>query len=172
MTKLFEFPGFQITFNGRHPLWPTKHKFLITQCFSHKTKFFNRIFLNFNYHFLIGGCALANRLTENPKWNVLLIEAGDVESVFQSVPVLAPYSVFSRYNWDYSAEPQTGACLGLKFDPSYFIIKIYEILFFDRTTRQSLRLSKRKSTRGFKCDLFFDPHARKFEWFWSMVRSG
>jgi hypothetical protein len=55
---------------------------------------------------------LANRLTENPKWNVLLIEAGDVETPLQSVPVAAPYSVFTKYNWGYSAEPQKNACLG------------------------------------------------------------
>lgn len=59
-----------------------------------------------------GGCVLANRLSENPKWNVLLIEAGDVETPLQSVPVAAPYSVFTKYNWGYSAEPQTEACLG------------------------------------------------------------
>lgn len=55
---------------------------------------------------------LANRLTENPKWNVLLIEAGDVETPMQDVPVAAPYSVFTRYNWGYLSEPQSEACLG------------------------------------------------------------
>lgn len=55
---------------------------------------------------------MANRLSENPKWNVLLIEAGDVETMFQSIPVAAPYSVFTKFNWGYNAEPQTGACLG------------------------------------------------------------
>lgn len=55
---------------------------------------------------------LANRLTENPKWNVLLIEVGDVETPLQSVPVAAPYSVFTKYNWGYNAEPQANACLG------------------------------------------------------------
>lgn len=55
---------------------------------------------------------LANRLTENPKWNVLLIEVGDVETPMQSVPAVAPYSVFSKFNWGYSAEPQANACLG------------------------------------------------------------
>lgn len=59
-----------------------------------------------------GGCVLANRLSENPKWSVLLIEAGDVETQLQSVPVAAPYSVFTKYNWGYSAEPQADACLG------------------------------------------------------------
>lgn len=55
---------------------------------------------------------MANRLSENPKWNVLLIEAGDVETPLQGVPVAAPYSVFTKYNWGYTGEPQTDACLG------------------------------------------------------------
>lgn len=55
---------------------------------------------------------LANRLTENPKWTVLLIEAGDVETPMQDVPVAAPYSVFTRYNWGYTSEAQSEACLG------------------------------------------------------------
>lgn len=61
---------------------------------------------------MLGGCVLANRLTENPKWKVLLIEAGDVETPLQSVPVAAPYSVFTRFKWGFNAEPQTNACLG------------------------------------------------------------
>ncbi|XP_070495162.1 oxygen-dependent choline dehydrogenase-like [Chironomus tepperi] len=71
------------------------------------------------YDFIIagsgpGGCALANRLTKNPKWTVLLIEAGDVETPFQNIPVAAPYLVFSKYNWGYVAEPQKNACTGKK----------------------------------------------------------
>lgn len=64
------------------------------------------------YFINLGGCALANRLTENPKWKVLIIEAGDVETPFQNIPVAAPYLVFSKYNWGYSAEPQKNACTG------------------------------------------------------------
>ena len=63
----------------------------------------------------LGGCALANRLTENSKWSVLLIEAGDVETPLQSVPIAAPYLVLSKYNWGYTAEPQSQACLGKSF---------------------------------------------------------
>lgn len=68
--------------------------------------------------FRLGGCVLANRLTENPKWNVLLIEAGDVETPLHSVPMLAPYSVFSKFNWGYSVEQQAEACLGNEIESS------------------------------------------------------
>lgn len=37
------------------------------------------------------GCVLANRLTENPKWNVLIIEAGTLETFIEQVPLFAPY---------------------------------------------------------------------------------
>lgn len=60
------------------------------------------------------GCVLANRLTENPNWNVLLIEAGTLEGFIENIPVLAPYmfTPYSRYNWGYDAEAQPYACLG------------------------------------------------------------
>lgn len=69
------------------------------------------------YDFIIvgsgpAGCVLANRLTENSQWNVLLIEAGKVETVIQRVPVLAAYMQSTAYNWGFIAEPQAGSCLG------------------------------------------------------------
>ncbi|KAG5667860.1 hypothetical protein PVAND_015829 [Polypedilum vanderplanki] len=61
-----------------------------------------------------GGCVLANRLTENPKIKVLMIEAGTVETIAQGVPLIAPLSVESRYNWGYLAEKQEYSCRGLR----------------------------------------------------------
>lgn len=55
---------------------------------------------------------LANRLTENPDWNVLLIEAGKVETGIQAIPVLAAYMQSTAYNWGYLSEPSPGSCLG------------------------------------------------------------
>lgn len=55
---------------------------------------------------------LANRLTENKNWNVLLIEAGKVETPVQRIPVMAAYMQSTAYNWGYIAEPQAGSCLG------------------------------------------------------------
>lgn len=56
---------------------------------------------------------LANRLSSNPKWRILLIEAGTVETYFQQIPLSAPYHVTSDYNWGYLAERQPYACQGL-----------------------------------------------------------
>ncbi len=69
------------------------------------------------YDFIIvgsgpAGCVLANRLTENPEWNVLLIEAGTMETLVEQVPLFAPYEFLTRYNWGYLAEKQPYSCLG------------------------------------------------------------
>lgn len=54
------------------------------------------------------GSVLANRLTENPKWNVLVIEAGPSnEGVFNSiVPAFASALARSPYDWNYTSIPQ------------------------------------------------------------------
>lgn len=59
-----------------------------------------------------GGCVVANRLTENKNWNVLLIEAGRVETVLQTIPMSALHMQSTAYNWGFSSEPQAGLCLG------------------------------------------------------------
>ncbi len=72
------------------------------------------------YDFIIvgagsAGSVLANRLTEVEGWRVLLIEAGEEESVLSEVPALAAYFQGSEMDWKYKAQPQPGrACLGLK----------------------------------------------------------
>lgn len=69
------------------------------------------------YDFIIvgsgpGGCVLANRLTENKNWNVLLIEAGTVETLIQDLPLLAAVNQMTTYDWQFKTEKQTHACLG------------------------------------------------------------
>ncbi|CAG9770840.1 unnamed protein product [Ceutorhynchus assimilis] len=70
------------------------------------------------YDFIIvgagtAGCALANRLTENPEWNVLLVEAGRPENFLMDLPILANYLQFTESNWRYKTEPDGKACLGM-----------------------------------------------------------
>ncbi len=59
------------------------------------------------------GSVIANRLSENPKWNVLLLEAGVDETLFNEIPGTAAFLQFTDYNWNYTTEPQDGSCLGL-----------------------------------------------------------
>lgn len=70
------------------------------------------------YDFIIvgagtAGCALANRLTENPEWMVLLIEAGQPENFIMDYPLLASYLQFTDANWKYKTMPSDTSCLGL-----------------------------------------------------------
>ncbi|XP_055644502.1 glucose dehydrogenase [FAD, quinone]-like [Toxorhynchites rutilus septentrionalis] len=60
------------------------------------------------------GCVLANRLSENPEWKVLLLEAGEHENIFVKIPVFAAYLQSTSYNWGYVAERQNYSCWGMK----------------------------------------------------------
>ncbi|XP_074030297.1 glucose dehydrogenase [FAD, quinone] [Leptinotarsa decemlineata] len=59
------------------------------------------------------GCVLANRLSENPNWSVLLIEAGRPENLLMDFPILANYLQFTESNWRYKTEPSGSFCMGL-----------------------------------------------------------
>ncbi|XP_055541016.1 glucose dehydrogenase [FAD, quinone]-like [Wyeomyia smithii] len=70
------------------------------------------------YDFIIvgagaAGCVLANRLSENARWKVLLLEAGPAENEFNNIPVLTTFVQNSHYNWADVAEPQNGSCWGM-----------------------------------------------------------
>ncbi|XP_057339323.1 glucose dehydrogenase [FAD, quinone] [Microplitis mediator] len=56
------------------------------------------------------GSVIANRLTENPKWNVLLLEAGGHETEITDVPILSLYLHKSKVDWKYRTQPQWSAC--------------------------------------------------------------
>ncbi|XP_046414124.1 glucose dehydrogenase [FAD, quinone] [Neodiprion virginianus] len=67
------------------------------------------------YDFIIvgggsAGSVLANRLTEVPEWNVLLLEAGGYETEITDVPILSLYLHKSKYDWKYRTQPQDSAC--------------------------------------------------------------
>jgi choline dehydrogenase-like flavoprotein len=74
---------------------------------------------NQKYHFIVvgagsAGSVLANRLSENKHWNILLLEAGETQSYMQEIPIFAGYfSLFPRFNWGYKVEPQKNACLSM-----------------------------------------------------------
>lgn len=61
------------------------------------------------------GCAIANRLSENSKWKVLLIEAGQNENVVMDIPLFVHFMQGSeKLNWRYKSEKSENDCLGMK----------------------------------------------------------
>lgn len=60
------------------------------------------------------GSVLANRLSEQKDWSVLLLEAGGQESILTDVPILSLYLHGSRYDWKYKTEPSDSACQAMK----------------------------------------------------------
>ncbi|KAF7409730.1 hypothetical protein HZH68_004111 [Vespula germanica] len=60
------------------------------------------------------GSVVANRLTENSEWNVLLLEAGGHESEITDVPALSIYLHNTQLNWQYRTEAQNSACQAMK----------------------------------------------------------
>lgn len=73
--------------------------------------------LKTNYDFIIvgggtAGSVLANRLSENKNWNILVLEAGPPESLVNFVPLLTAYLIKSRYDWGFVSEKTPGSCLG------------------------------------------------------------
>ena len=54
---------------------------------------------------------MANRLSENAQWNVLLLEAGGDETVVSDIPGAVFYLQKSAIDWQYQTVPQTGSCL-------------------------------------------------------------
>ncbi|XP_072759103.1 glucose dehydrogenase [FAD, quinone]-like [Anoplolepis gracilipes] len=52
------------------------------------------------------GCVVANRLTENPNWKVLVLEEGDDESFLTDIPFIAPFLFRTDYVRVYKSEPR------------------------------------------------------------------
>ncbi|KAL3271312.1 hypothetical protein HHI36_021801 [Cryptolaemus montrouzieri] len=60
------------------------------------------------------GAVVANRLSEEKDWKVLLLEAGRDETIISDVPIMAGFLQLSYFDWKYKTEPQGQACLAMK----------------------------------------------------------
>ncbi|XP_055301848.1 glucose dehydrogenase [FAD, quinone]-like [Sitodiplosis mosellana] len=58
------------------------------------------------------GCVVANRLSENPRWKVLLVEYGGDPPIESEIPAMFSASQRTEFDWQFAAESDT-ACKGL-----------------------------------------------------------
>ncbi|CAG9861249.1 unnamed protein product [Phyllotreta striolata] len=71
------------------------------------------------YDFIIvgggtAGLTLAHRLSEEPRWKILVLEAGGLETLITQVPAVQPQLLTTSYTWGYKTCPQKHACLGME----------------------------------------------------------
>lgn len=68
------------------------------------------------------GAVIANRLSEEANWNILLLEAGGDETISSQIPALAANLQLTKKDWQYKTTPQDNACF-LSSDKRYLAIK-------------------------------------------------
>lgn len=61
------------------------------------------------------GCVLANRLSEDPEYSVLIIEAGGPEddNFNMSIPIASGMLQKSQQDWKFLSVPQKNACMAM-----------------------------------------------------------
>lgn len=72
-----------------------------------------------SYDFVIigggsAGSVLANRLSENSNWTVLLLEAGADEPDFSDVPSIFPVLQLTPVDWQFKTEPSDNYCKAMR----------------------------------------------------------
>ncbi|CAG9831004.1 unnamed protein product [Diabrotica balteata] len=60
------------------------------------------------------GAVVANKLSENPNWKVLVLEAGGYPSATSDIPALLFSASGHEEDWQYRTEPSPLSCLGFK----------------------------------------------------------
>ena len=78
------------------------------------------------------GAVVASRLSENPAWTVLLLEAGPDENILTEVPLFMAAVQLSEIDWQFKTEPSSMLFIYLFFFfPRNFRI-IYDYFFYFR----------------------------------------
>lgn len=57
------------------------------------------------------GAVVASRLSENPDWSVLLLEAGTEEPILSELPLLFPSLQLTAIDWQFKTQPSDKFCL-------------------------------------------------------------
>ncbi|XP_055912548.1 glucose dehydrogenase [FAD, quinone]-like [Eupeodes corollae] len=66
------------------------------------------------------GSVMASRLSENPNWKVLLLEAGGDPPLESKIPALFFTVEHTEFNWNYFTEPDGKSCLAMKNQVCYW----------------------------------------------------
>ena len=103
------------------------------------------------------GSVVVNRLTENPAWSVLLLEAGGHETEITDVPILSLYLHKSKLDWKYRTQPQDSACQAMVDRRCCWTRgKVGEIfIFWQNYFRRIIRTMHKIETRKEHDRLFF-----------------
>lgn len=71
---------------------------------------------------------VASRLSENPDFSVLLLEAGGKASKISDIPFYAGVLQLAESDWNYTSEPNSEFCLGMKNRVTFAISFFNQIL--------------------------------------------